>query len=245
MAMAHGGKWGLQSSPEAMWFSFGPPVKETEIDRGVAQVFVRGPLEHHDEGCGDSYEALLCRVQAALTSEAQAVALRIDSPGGVVSGLNQCVAGIRAAQKAARKPLVAYVDEMATSAAYAIACGCSEIVNPPSGILGSVGVISTMVSYAAAAEAAGVQCVVITSGARKADGHPQVPIADAAQKAEKRKVDQLAMQFFQLASKSRGVSVEDLRGLEAGLFLGSAAVRAGLADAILGWRGLLDLLTSR
>ena len=245
MAMSYGGKWGLQSSPQAMWFCFGPPVKENEIANGVAQVFVRGPLEHHDEGWGDSYDALTARVRAAHASEAREVVLRVDSPGGVVAGLNQCVAELVDVRKSSRKRQICYVDEMATSAAYALACSCDEIVTPPSGISGSVGVISTMISYAAQAEAHGIQCIVITSGARKADGHPQVPITDGAQKAEKARVDKLAMQFFKLAARSRGVSVDQLRGLEAGLFLGGDAVRAGLADAVLGWRGLLEMLSAR
>jgi ClpP class serine protease len=244
MAMSYGGKWGLQSNAEAMWFSFGPEVKENIVEGQIAQVFCRGPLEHHDEGGGDSYDALYDRVQCALGSEARRVVLRIDSPGGVVAGLSECVASIQAERKRLGKPLYCLIDEMATSAGYALACACDEIILPPSGLTGSVGIISTMISYAAAAERRGVQCVVLTSGAAKSDGHPNVPITDQAAAREQARVEKLAVQFFKLAGKARGLSVDTLRGYQAGLFLGGQAVKNGLADAVMGWRELQATLAS-
>jgi ClpP class serine protease len=74
-----------------------------------------------------------------------AVVLCLDSPGGVVSGLNETVKALQKLQRDSGIPLVAYVNEMAASAAYALACACDEIICPPSAILGSIGVISTIV----------------------------------------------------------------------------------------------------
>lgn len=138
--------------------------------------------------------------------------------------------------------MTAFVDEMATSAAFGLACTCDEIIVPGSGFVGSIGVISTMVSYAENMAKLGIQCVVITSGARKADGHPNVPISDGAQKAERQRVDDLAKDFFKMASKARGLSVDEVRGFEAGLFVGKRAVRAGLADAVMNWSDLAEML---
>ena len=151
-----------------------------EIIGNVAVVHVRGPLEHHACPYSDSYEALRARFGEALASRPCAVGLRIDSPGGLVSGLNEAVYDMRRAARNEGVFVYAYVDELAASAAYAIACVADEIVIPPSGIAGSVGVISTMCDVSRANEAAGVTFVTLTYGARKADGNVNTPISDDA-----------------------------------------------------------------
>lgn len=214
-------------------------------EKSVAVIDIRGPLDHHADSWGESYEAIIERLNDAIAgrsdtkdgprSPASAIVLRIDSPGGVVSGLNETTERMQAIRKACGIPLYAYVDEMAASAAYELACACTDIFSPPSAIIGSVGVISTMGSRADANEAAGVRIVTLTSGARKSDGHPDVPITDAAMKAEQGRVDELARQFFAIVSKARGISVEKIEGFQAGIFLGAAAVKAGLSDGVLSW----------
>jgi len=211
------------------------PPNETIGD--VAVVHVRGPLEHHACGHSDSYEALRARFGEALASGASAIVLRIDSPGGLVSGLNEAVYDMRRAARNDGVFVYAYVDELAASAAYAIACVADEIVIPPSGIAGSVGVISTMCDVSRANEAAGVTFVTLTSGARKADGHVNTPISDDAIEAEQSRVNDLAGQFFRIVKESRGIDAEPL---EANIYMGMYAVEAGLADIVMGWESLLS-----
>ena len=222
----------------------GPGVKESDRIGSIAVVHVRGALAHFDEGEGDSYEAIVARVRAEVEAEEppSAIVLRLETPGGVAAGAYEASRSLR--ELGVRVPIVAYVDEMATSAAYALSCSCSEIVCPRSAILGSVGVISTMVSYAASNEALGIQVVTITSGECKADGHPNTPIGTAAVKRERARVEKFADQFFRLAGKARGLDPEDLRSYQAGLFVGGDAVRAGLADAVMSWRELIASLSA-
>ena len=215
------------------------PANETIGD--VIVVHVRGPLEHHACLHSDSYEALRARFGDALASRPCAVVLRIDSPGGLVSGLNQAVYDMRRAARNEGVAVYAYVDELAASAAYAIACVADEIVIPPSGIAGSVGVISTMCDVSRANEAAGVTFVTLTSGARKADGHVNTPISDDAIAAEQERVDDLAGQFFRIVKESRGI---DAKPLEANIYMGMYAVEAGLADVVMGWEALLANIQS-
>lgn len=256
----------LRAGPQGMWWDFYTPVPENERCGTVAVVHVRGSLDHHrGYGC-DSYEGILDRVRKAFAGTdmveraerdarwnddveipqarpPSAVVLRIDSPGGVVSGLNQTVFELRKLAKASGIPLVAYVDELAASAAYAIACACDEIVLPASAIAGSVGVISTMYDQTAADEKMGVRFVTLTSGTRKADGHPHVAISDAAISAEQKRVDRLAMQFFKIVAGARPVSIKEVQSYQAGIFLGAETVRAGLADAVMGWDAMIASLS--
>jgi ClpP class serine protease len=253
----------LHQGPEAFFWLFGPSTKRNTREGDVAVVWINGPLEHHDDGWGDSYEAILKRIESAMTGEdaceewdrksrwgdtdeerpeatpPSSVVLRIDSPGGVVSGLDQFLKDVRRTRAKHDVPVYAYVDELAASAAYAICCATDEIIVPRSGILGSVGVISTMVSQARKDAADGYDIVTVTSGKRKADGHVHVPIEDDAIAVERDRVEKLALQFFGFVSATRGLSVGKVRGLEANIYLGADAVGVGLADEVMGWRALL------
>jgi len=229
---------------DAMFWDQALTVPPNEMCGAAEVVYLRGSLEHHPtEGC-DSYDALKARLSLAFANrESKVVVLRIDSPGGVVSGLNETVYAMRKMSKDAGKPLIAYVDELSASAAYAIACGCEEIFVPPSGICGSVGVISTMYDQVSADKKQGVNFVTITSGARKADGHPHVAISPEAVSAEQKRVNQLAQQFYKIVSSARGIGISAIKGLQAGIFLGPEAVKLGLADGVLGWDTLLETIS--
>jgi ClpP class serine protease len=263
----------LQRGPGAMWWDYGAPAKDNDRCGEIAVVYVREALDHHRGYGGCSYESVLDHVASALSGEdvceayrrahyydrysdeekepepvatpPTCVVLRIDSPGGVVSGLNETVFALRRMSDRAGIPLIAYVDEMSTSAAFALACACDEIVVPPSAIAGSIGVISTMGSQAERDKREGFDIRLLTSGARKADGHPHAPLTDAAITAEQRRVDKLAKQFYRLVADVRPISAKDAEALQAGIFIGKDAVAKGLADAVMGWDTLLATLDAR
>lgn len=170
----------------------------------------------------------------------KAVVLRLSSPGGVVSGLWECVKKLRALSEEHGVPLVAYVDEMAASAAYALACACDTIYLPESGIVGSIGVISHMFSVARANDEDGIDVEVIASGDQKVDGNENLPITDAAKSREYTRVMKLARQFFRVVASARGLSPGEVEAFQAGIFLGDDGVDVGLADAVMGWDAFLD-----
>lgn len=234
----------VQRDANGLLFLIGaPPPPDNERIGDVAVVHVRGELGHHADEGQDNYDAIVVRVAAALEGEDEgppkALVLCIDSRGGVVAGLNETVKEIRKAARAAGVATYAYINELAASAAYAMACACDEIAMPRAAIVGSVGTISTMVSCAKADEKAGLDFRLVTSGARKADGHVHAPITDDAIAAEQRHVDAAAQEFFRLVGKVRGLKPAQVEGYEAGLFRGADALAAGLADAILGWDDFL------
>lgn len=252
----------------AFFWLWGDPPKDNERCGSVVTVHVRGELDHHESYFGESYESILCRLQDAVAGndvvEAYArehrwdedyqpaaavppshIVMCIDSPGGVVAGLNECVRAIRKIRTESKIPIIAYVNEMAASAAFALACACDKIYCPPSAIIGSIGVISTMVSQAAKNKKDGYDVRLITSGARKADGHAHAPITSAAVAAERVRVDQLAGAFFALASARRHISIAKVKSFEANIFLGHDAVKRSLADGIIGYRELVTTLSQR
>jgi ClpP class serine protease len=172
------------------------------------------------------------------------VVLSIDSPGGLVSGCFDTADEIRAACDDRKATLVAYVDGQATSAAYALACVASRVYVPPTGIVGSIGVIDALVDATVQDRAMGLGFTIVASGARKADGNPHAPVTDAAVAAAQSRVDDLAGLFFAHVAARRGVSTEQLSSLQAGLVHGSQAVAAGLADAVATLDQVLALVRS-
>ena len=225
----------IRRDSDGFFLMLGGETPANETRGSVVLVNVRGALQQFASPFGDSYEAIESRVAQAFASDPKPskVVLRISSPGGVVAGLNETIARLRRMSADAGIELVAYVDELAASAAYGICCACDKVYSPPSGVSGSVGVISTMVSIVKHDEAEGIEFRIITSGKRKADGHLHAPISDDAVKAETARNAELASQFFALAGKARKMPPKKLEALEAGIFLGKAAVRAGLVDEVV------------
>lgn len=200
----------------------------------VAVVSVDGPLMQRGGWYWDGHDSVAEKVKAALAEpKASAVVLKLNSPGGIAAGCFEAVRSIQSAAQASGKKLVAYADEMACSAAYALACACSTIYLPPSGEVGSVGVLSAVVSMKRGLEAEGIDVAVIRSGALKASGHPYDPLSDAAIAREQADVDALAQQFYALVASARGLTVTAVAALEGDTRMGAAAVAAGLADAVM------------
>jgi capsid assembly protease len=215
----------------------------------IAVVNVRGPLMHHACPEFDSYDAIKERVAKALTSPARAVVLRIDSPGGLVSGCFDAAVELRRMAARTGKRLVAYA-EQATSASYALACGCAKIYASAAGSVGSIGVIDTVLDVTALDQAQGVRLEIVTSGARKADSNPHTALSEAKLAATQTSVDAVAQLFFQLVAEARGIDAGAVQALEAATFPGVTAKGKGLVDQIATIEEALDAtarepLTSR
>lgn len=239
-AVRNGEALALRAGFDFMSLFCEPIIENYEVGEACV-VTVHGPMDYHDTGMGESYEAIRARFEEALESSAKCVVLRLDTPGGVVSGLNQTVFAMQKAKAASGKPVLVYVDETAASAGYALACVGDEIILPPSGIVGSIGVISHMIDATQADKSMGLKFTVIASGSQKTDGHEHVTTTDDAISRERKRVARLASQFFNLVKKARGV---DPAPFEAGVFLGKDAVSNKLADDIMGWDEFLSTISS-
>jgi ClpP class serine protease len=218
-----------------------PAVFET-VGR-VAVVDVCGPLETEPNWRWDSYPAVLARVEAACECPAiTAIVLRVASPGGEVAGCFEAARAIRIATDAAGKLLIAYVTDRACSAAYALACVATNICLSDSGIVGSIGVLSTREDCSERLAASGVRIALTASGTSKADGHPAQPITDGELARTQALVDSMAAVFFDLVRQHRGV---DAQPLQAGVYHGTTAVAVGLADRVVSYTALLAELNNK
>lgn len=204
----------------------------------VGLVRVVGPLGQRGQlqlcGAIDGYDWVTARLASALSaSSVEAVVMVIDSPGGDGAGLAEAVGRMRAMCEAADKPCLAYVDEMAASAAYWIAAGvCDAVYLPSTGRVGSIGAIAVHVDESAALEAEGLKVTIVRSPEGKAAGMPLEPLGDTGRARIERAVSELADGFVAAMADRRGVSKARLRALDADMLTGADAVRARLADGV-------------
>src|SRR5215470_8314453 len=106
---------------------------------------------------------------------ARAVALLINSPGGSAVQSHLVFQRIRQLSAEKKKPVIAFVEDVAASGGYMIACAADEIVADPSSIVGSIGVVGASFGFAKLIDKIGIERRIYTSGVNKAMLDPFLP----------------------------------------------------------------------
>lgn len=235
----------LAIDPRAVGIEYDRAEKRETTEEGtVAIVCIEGPVEQRASWMFDGYDAIRSRFEEALAC-ASVVVLKINSPGGDAAGNLECARAMIAAKEAAGKPVIAFADEAAYSAAYALACVADEIYLPETGGVGSIGCLCVVADMTKAVKDSGINAQVIRSGSLKAEGHPLLPLNDATIGRFQTRVDSLAELFAGLVSDERDMSLKRILGYEGAVFYGKDAVAAGLADGIMSFDEVLEGLESR
>ncbi|MDF0579085.1 S49 family peptidase [Bradyrhizobium yuanmingense] len=165
---------------------------------------------------------------------AKAVALVINSPGGSPVQSRQIYLRIKQLAAEKKLPVLVFVEDVAASGGYMIACAGNEIICDPSSILGSIGVVGGSFGFQEAIRRLGIERRLYTSGEHKAMLDPFLPENpdDVMRlKAIQREIHQI---FIALVKESRGAR---LKGADDTLFTGEywagdSAIALGLADSI-------------
>jgi signal peptide peptidase SppA len=172
--------------------------------------------------------------RAFATRNAKAVALVVNSPGGSPVQSRQIYLRIRQLAAEKKLPVLVFVEDVAASGGYMIACAGDEIFCDPSSILGSIGVVGGSFGFQDLIKKIGVERRLYTAGAHKAMLDPFLPENpdDVSRvKALQREIHAI---FIALVKGSRG---SRLKGADDVLFTGEywageTSVSLGLADAI-------------
>jgi signal peptide peptidase SppA len=172
--------------------------------------------------------------RAFATRNAKAVALLINSPGGSPVQSRQIYLRIRQLAAEKKLPVLVFVEDVAASGGYMIACAGDEIFCDPSSILGSIGVVGGSFGFQELIRKIGVERRLYTAGARKAMLDPFLPENPDDVERLKSIQSEIHTIFIALVKQSRGVR---LKGSDKVLFTGEywageTSVSLGLADAI-------------
>lgn len=211
----------------------------TTVKDGIATIPVRGVLtkgwSFWNYWLGwSSYDQLAHDLDVALADPGvRAIILNVDSPGGQVDGCAELATRLLAArEELTGKPILAHVDGLAASAAYWLASAAERVIVAPTAMAGSIGVIFSFTDWAGAYEAIGVRSteIVSTQSPKKnpdpfeAEGRAQYQVH----------ADAIAEVFLQAVATHRGTSRDTVAAQfgQGDLFVGQAAIDAGLADAL-------------
>ena len=226
---------------QALDFGAGPTQKATKdtSEGSVAQINMVGPMMKRAMGlealCGaQGYDDYRAQFDAAFDNPAvDTVVLFLDSGGGDASGLFDLAQHTYDKKKESGKKMIAYVDGLAASAAYAMASVADEIIVEKTSSVGSIGVITTHADLSKKLEKEGVVVTPIYAGKFKAAGNPYESLSEETKTMIQERVDSLYNIFVSHVAEMRGMTEEAVRATEAKVFLANEAVELGLADKVM------------
>jgi protease-4 len=166
---------------------------------------------------------------------AKALIVRINSPGGTVVGGEVLYRRLR--QVGEKKPVVAVMGELATSAAYMTAIGSDYIFAHDGTLTGSIGVILQTADLTGLLDKLGIKPETVKSSPLKAQPNPLEPFTAEAREATRKVVGSVYEMFVSMVEERRHLS-RDLVGAVAdgSVFTGRQAKANGLVDALGGER---------
>src|SRR5689334_558641 len=172
---------------------------------------------------------------------ARAVALSINSPGGAAVQSHLIHRRIRALADEKKLPVLAFVEDVAASGGYMIACAADEIIADQSSIVGSIGVVGGAFGFDKLIEKIGIERRLYTSGEHKAMLDPFLPEKPDDVTRLKAIQHEIHESFIGLVKTRRG---DKLDSRESALFsgeywTGQRGRELGLVDAVGDLRSVL------
>lgn len=162
----------------------------------------------------------------------KAVAIVINSPGGSPAQSHLIHRRIRALAVEKALPVIAFVEDVAASGGYMIACAADEIVADPTSIVGSIGVVSAGFGFQGLLEKIGVERRVHTQGEAKSMLDPFRP-EDPADIERLKRIQADVQDLFTGLVTARRPKLTTAENLFTGaVWTGRQALPLGLVDAI-------------
>jgi protease-4 len=173
----------------------------------------------------------------------KALIVHIDSPGGTVVGGETLYLHLR--EVARKKPVVALISDLATSAGYMAAIAADQIFARQSSITGSIGVIVQTTDITVLLNKLGIKPEAIKSAPLKAQPNPLEPMNENTRSATRLVVEDIFNMFIDMVATRRKMDKTKVKQLADGrIYTGRQAVKNGLIDAIGGEKEALDWLSN-
>lgn len=211
-------------------------------DPFVAVIRLQGSISNSSRGLDDiSLGPVIERAFAR--GKPVAIALEINSPGGSAVQSSLIAARIRRLSAEKKIPVLAFVEDVAASGGYWLACAADEIFVDRGSIVGSIGVIAAGFGLHEAIGRYGIERRVHTAGESKSMLDPFKPEDPADVARLEAWLAELHTYFIDHVKSRRGTRLQDNPAHFTGeVWIGQKAVDQGLADGI---GHLVPLLKSR
>ncbi|SDE23149.1 Putative signal peptide peptidase SppA [Sporomusa acidovorans DSM 3132] len=215
-----------------------PKVNKSKHNDKIAVIYVdgmivggRGQVNLFTEGGGT--DALIRQLHAARDdASVKAIVLRINSPGGTVPASQEVGEELKKV-RAAGKPVITSMADMAASGGYWLAACTDKIYANPSTITGSLGVYMPYSNWEELYKKIGVRQEKIKSGPHKDILSPDRPLTEEERAIIQVMVDDMYNQFVEVIAEGRHLDPATVRELADGrIYTGRQAKEFGLVDEL-------------
>lgn len=201
----------------------------------IAVISVQGVIDN--EQAQDVYRQIKSAQQ---DKRVKGLILRVNSPGGTISGSDQICNEIRKYRKKEDKPVVAFMQGVAASGGYYVSVGCDKIVAEPTVITGSIGVMGGhFVLQELLEEKLGIQPAIFKSGEKKDWPSPFQPVTEEQrQYIQDKLINPAYNRFVQVVDDGReSLTLDDVKRLADGSIYGA---EEALSEKLIDKIGYID-----
>ncbi len=206
---------------------FIPFVKKSPV---VPVIRLAGTIGSGRNALSDA--GLAAIIEKAFRMKPAAVALVVNSPGGSPVQSSLIAARVRRLAEEKSIPVHAFVEDVAASGGYWLACAADQIWVDPSSIVGSIGVIFASFGFPELMAKQGVERRVVAMGKQKSLADPFLP--QKPEDIERLKALQAPIHeaFIAHVKARRGNRLADADLFNADIWVGQASVDLGLTDGV-------------
>jgi serine protease SohB len=199
----------------------------------VGVIRLQGMISAGGRGAALNDAGLAALVEKAFRKgKPNAVALVVNSPGGSPAQSSLIAARIRRLSQEKKIPVHAFVEDVAASGGYWLACAADDITVDPNSIVGSIGVISASFGFHDFLARYGIERRVYTAGKSKSLLDPFQPEKAADVKRLKEIQNVVHEGFIDYVKSRRGARLGDRELFDGSIWVGAKAVEVGLADGV-------------
>ena len=225
--------------------SKGPSLPGRKPDPTIAVVTVAGPIVSGRGGPqalplsrssagGDAIAAALR--EAASDDDVKAVVLRVDSPGGAVTGSETIWREVCRIREAGT-PVVASMGAVAASGGYYVAMAADTIVANPATITGSIGVITGKLVARELKDRFGIGSDAVRTNTNADAFSPNARFSPEQHAMVEAEADLFYDDFVERVAHARGMSTDEVDAVARGrVWTGADAHERGLVDELGGLR---------
>ena len=221
-------------------------------ERFVAVIYASGPIKQGRSSRGPvgggavGSDTITAALRSATSDErVRAVLLRVNSPGGSPVASDTIWREV-VRTRAAGKPVVVSMGDVAASGGYYIAMAADVIVAQPGTLTGSIGVIAGKAVFEEAFGRIGITTDSVSVGSGATMFTPARPFSEEEWERINRWLDALYRDFIQKVAEGRRMTVERVHELARGrVWTGADAAANGLVDELGGMTAAADLARRR
>ncbi|MFS0897779.1 signal peptide peptidase SppA [Mycolicibacterium litorale] len=227
----------------------GPSIPGRKAKPTIAVVTLHGPIVSgrggpgllplgNSSAGGDTIAAALR--EAAADKDVKAIVLRVESPGGSVTGSETIWREVLRTREGGT-PVVASMGAVAASGGYYVSMGADAIVANAGTITGSIGVVTGKLVARELKDRLGVGSDSVRTNANADAWSANSPFTDEQQAHVEAEADLFYTDFVERVADGRGLSVDAVAEVARGrVWTGADAKDRGLVDELGGLRTAID-----